>query len=254
MTMKPCGAGGPDEVRNSGPTGKLTPAPEPKEAPGLIETMRMEPGGSIPLLDLHLRRLHRSCAALGHSWPGDAAVRDRVARAVRQLNAAHAGRVRLLLAPTGDIEVQHGMLETLAPPVRILVEGPRMPGAAGWLGHKTSHRPWYHEAAEWLGRHPGIFDVLYWDEEGWMCEGSRSNLYMRAPDGRWLTPPLRCGVLPGVQREALLLAGKVSEAMIHRDDFLKASEWRISNALRGWLDAVPASRPGVGQTQARASG
>ncbi len=214
-------------------------AVEPGAAPGLIETMRVEAGGDMPLLEGHLQRLHRSCTALGHTWPGEAAIRQRVSRILPELDSTKAWRLRLLLSPDGVFEIERAPLAPTAQPVAVIVTGPRQSGAGNWLGYKTTHRPWYQGAAQWLAEHPAVFDVLYWNEEGNMCEGSRSNIYMLAPDGRWLTPPLAAGVLPGVQREALLRAGLVYEAAISRDEFLNAPAWRISNALRGWLDARP---------------
>lgn len=213
-------------------------ATAPEQPPSLIETLRVEPGHQIPLLDHHLRRLQRSCRELGHPWPGDTALRDRFAQAVAALDPEHAWRLRLLLSPSGGVQLETGPLPAVSPPLKVVVQGPRMGGAEAWLQHKTTHRPWYREAADWLNDHPDIFDILYWNEDGWMSEGSRSNLYMQTPDGRWITPPLPAGVLPGTQRAALLERGQVSEAPIHRDAFLQATRRRISNGLRGWQDVV----------------
>src|SRR3546814_5116155 len=66
-----------------------------------------------------------------------------------------------------------------------------------------------------------------------VCEGSRSNVYIRNDDGAWLTPPISCGLLPGVQRQALLDEGLVREAVLSRSDFQNAPVLRVSNALRG---------------------
>lgn len=212
-------------------------APEPARAPSLIETMRREPEGNIPLLAFHLRRLRHSCDALNHVWPGDAEIRRRIEAASRGADPARAWRLRLLLSPDGAVDIQGGPLEPVMQPLRVVMAGVRMSGAEPWLTHKTTHRPWYDAAARWLNAHPGVFDLLYWNDDGYMCEGSRSNLYVQTPEGVWLTPPLQCGVLPGVQRQALLEAGKAREAMISRDDFLTAPARRISNGLRGWCDA-----------------
>lgn len=212
-------------------------ANEPATLPSLIETMRVEPGGIMPLLDGHLQRLRYSAGALGHTWPGEDPIRDGIAHVLQSLDSSLAWRVRLLLAPDSSVSIEHGPLAVLSEPLAIVVAtAPRLEGANDWLQHKTTHRPWYMDATAWLARHPDIFDVLYWNADGRMCEGSRSNLYMQAADGRWLTPPLRDGALPGVQRSALLSAGRVIEASISREDFLQASARRISNALRGWRD------------------
>lgn len=214
-------------------------APEPSAAPSLIETMRIEVGGGMPLLEGHLQRLRRSSLTLGHIWPGATPIRERLRGEVAELDTGRAWRVRMLLSPNGSVSVTHGPLMALPDPLRVMIAAqPRDGGAEMWLQHKTTHRPWYQETAAWLDAHPEIFDVLYWDEDGQMCEGSRTNLYMQTADGRWLTPPVKTGALPGVQRAALLEAGQVIEASITREEFLRAGRWRISNALRGWRDAV----------------
>lgn len=214
------------------------PAGEPSTPPSLIETMRMEPGGLCPLLSLHLQRLRRSSAALGYPCPDEAILHARLRQATTGLDSAAWWRLRLLLAADGELSLETTTLSPPLTPLKVVIHGQRLSGADAWLQHKTTHRPWYEDAARWLTDHPDVFDVLYWNEAGDMCEGSRSNLYMQMPDGRWLTPPLSAGALPGVQRQALLQAGQVEVAPIRRDDFLHASAIRISNALRGWCDAI----------------
>lgn len=221
-------------------------APEPAAPPGLIETLRVEPGGRLPLLNIHLERQQRSAAALDYRCPDVATVRAQVSAAVDALDPGGWWRLRLLLAHDGRLTLESTPLTPPQPPLKVVIQGQRMSGAAGWLLHKTTHRPWYEAAAGWLAAHPDIFDVLYWNEDGDMCEGSRSNLYMQAPDGRWLTPPLSAGVLPGVQRQALLQAGLVEEAPLPHDAFIGARAIRLSNGLRGWCDAMIVKETGPG--------
>ncbi|HLU00323.1 MAG TPA: aminotransferase class IV [Burkholderiaceae bacterium] len=216
-------------------------ASEPAARPSLIETMRLERGAHFPLLEGHLRRLERSSAELAYPWPGKDAVMKSIRQATSELDPGASWRVRMLMAPDGRLSVETGPLPALPSPLKVVMQGPRMRGAHAWLLHKTTHRPWYAAATEWLSTHPEIFDILYWNEDGWMSEGSRSNLYIETQDGRWLTPPLNAGVLPGVQREALLCSGQVMEAAIHKDDFLRAKACRISNGLRGWQDVIVVS-------------
>src|SRR5690606_32019032 len=135
-----------------------------------IETMRVEAGAAMPLLDGHLERLHRSSAALGYKWPGEEAVRKQVAGAVADLDAGQAWRLRLLLAARGDISLASSPLPDLPSPLSVMVQGPRMRGGEAWLRHKTTHRPWYQQATHWLAENPDVFDVLYWNENGEMCE------------------------------------------------------------------------------------
>jgi len=207
----------------------------------LIETMRVAPGGAIALLDLHLRRLRRSCAALGVPWPDRLA--HAIAQHVRTLDARHTWRLRLLLSPTGAHSLQSQILAATPTPVRVVLAHEVLRADAHWLGHKTTHRPWYAHAQQWLAAHPEVFDVLYCNAENEVCEGSRSNVYLATGDGTWLSPPVRCGLLAGVQRQALLDQGLVQEAVITRAQLCQAQRIRVSNALRGWMDAEIAATP-----------
>ena len=77
------------------------------------------------------------------------------------------------------------------------------------------------------------------NERGEVCEGARSSVFVRE-GARLLTPPLRCGLLPGVLRGALLDSGEASEAILSIGDIKAASRegrLRVGNALRGLLPA-----------------
>ncbi len=54
-------------------------------------------------------------------------------------------------------------------------------------------------------------------------------------NGRWLTPPLSAGLLPGVMRQSLLDAGQLQEAHIHLDDLPHATAFALINSVRGWV-------------------
>jgi branched-subunit amino acid aminotransferase/4-amino-4-deoxychorismate lyase len=211
--------------------------------PALIETMRLE-DGRIALWPGHRARLLASAAALG--YPLEA--RDLEARLSAHIRAtampaAGAWRVRLLLARDGGLSLETAPLPATPTPVRLalaarVLEGPSCLGEDNpWLRHKTTHRPWFADAAAWLERRPTYFDVIFGNAAGLACEGSRCNVYLRDPAGRWLTPPIRQGLLPGVQRQWLLDTGRVQEAALSLGDLEAAPALRVSNALRGWLDA-----------------
>ena len=55
--------------------------------------------------------------------------------------------------------------------------------------------------------------------------------------GQWFTPPVRCGLLPGTYRAALLRAGRLREGVLRRDELAAVPALAVFNALRGWLAA-----------------
>lgn len=202
----------------------------------LIETIRVEPGRHAPLLTGHWRRLQDSCNALDYTWPGPKLVQE-VQQNIDQLDTGLAYRLRLLLSRNGQYSIATSPLPNTPQPVRLQLSSVALQADLVWLQHKTTHRPWYDTAQHWLAENPGFFDVLFCNTQGEVCEGSRSNIYILNDDGVWLTPPADCGLLPGVQRQALLDSGLAQEARISRQDLQQASAIRVSNALRGWLDA-----------------
>ncbi len=203
----------------------------------LIETMRVEPGQRLPLLPRHQQRLERSCQALGYAWPGDALL-TAINEYVERLDTRISHRLRLLLDSDGRHSLQSSELAATSQPVRIRLNPSPLQADPFWLQHKTTRRPWYADAQNLLEQNRGLFDVVFCNAHGEICEGSRSNVYVQNANNEWLTPPTACALLPGVQRQVLLDTGQVREALITRSDLLNARAIRVSNALRGWLDAV----------------
>lgn len=202
--------------------------------PQLIETLRTEPDGSIPLLALHMRRLRASAEALGYVCP----VCD-IGGALKRCAQSLPGevhRLRLLLWRSGLYTIESSPLPPQEPRLQVGLANVQLDPDEPYLRHKTTQRPVYSPAGTWLARHPGLFDVLFFNQRGELCEGSRSNVYLRLDDGQWYTPALSSGLLPGVQRGALLESGAVLERVLTRQDLAQASAIRVSNALRGWVD------------------
>lgn len=191
--------------------------------PDLIETMRMV-DGALPDLDRHLDRMAASAGFLGLAFD-----RARIAAAARAA-ARGAGRLRLLLAPSGRLAIQTGPLPHPQAVAGIAVV-PLPVGADDWrLRHKCTDRAFYDEAR----RAAGCDEVIFERPDGQLTEGSFTSLFVPR-DGLLLTPPLAAGLLPGVLRARLLAEGKAREAPLTRVDL--AQGFFIGNALRGLIPA-----------------
>jgi para-aminobenzoate synthetase/4-amino-4-deoxychorismate lyase len=129
---------------------------------------------------------------------------------------------------------------TAAPePARLEIdEVPVDPGDV-LLFHKTSRRERY-EAAR--ARHPDADDVLLVNTRGEVTESTIANVAARL-GGRWITPPLDAGLLPGTERAALLDEGTIEEGTLRPDDLRIATELRLMNAMRPWRRAALAEAP-----------
>lgn len=195
----------------------------------LIETMRIEQG-ECPLLSLHLQRLEASARALGFvcALPAiRAALQAECSTYVEglhrlRLTLAHDGRLQMTVAPLLDEQGARQVIlanETLAADDYL-------------LRYKTSARSRYDRVL--AGLPEGVFDAIFLNSRGEVCEGARSNVFIER-DGVLLTPPLRCGLLPGVMRRHLLDSGRAVEQVLTRDDLFDAEQLYVANALRGLM-------------------
>ncbi|KVZ11700.1 aminodeoxychorismate synthase component I [Burkholderia stagnalis] len=208
----------------------------------LFETTCATRAEGIRHLDRHVARLQRSADAFGFRVDADA-LRGAIDARCAALDGDGPYRMKLALAKDGALEI-------VAAPLKPLPDGPAgvlLAADHGFapthaddalLQHKTTRRADYDrawQAAEALG----CFDMLFVNERGEVTEGGRSNLFVKL-DGQWVTPPLSCGVLPGVMRGVLLddASFGATERIVTRDDLARAQALLLTNALRGAVDAV----------------
>ncbi|KVN35312.1 aminodeoxychorismate synthase component I [Burkholderia ubonensis] len=208
----------------------------------LFETTCATRADGIRHLDRHLARLRRSADAFGFRFD-ETACRERIAADCASLEGDGPYRMKLSLAKDGAFEIVAASLKPLPQgPVGMLLASEHgfapTHSADALLLHKTTRRAEYDrawQAAEALG----CFDMLFVNERGEVTEGGRSNLFVKL-DGRWVTPPLSSGVLPGVMRGVLLddPSFGATERVVTREDLSRAQALLLTNALRGALDAV----------------
>lgn len=202
----------------------------------LIETLRREPGEGFIRGGLHLDRMAASAAALGFAF-------DR-AGVLCEMEKVAAGemplRVRLELARNGDVTVAAAPFDPLSPDTswRVAIASARLDSRDALLRHKTTRRDTYTAArAEFSGAEAD--EVILLNEDGAACEGTITNIFARfEPNGTLLTPPVSCGLLPGVLRRTLLESGAAREATLTPGDLAGASELFCGNSLRGLIPAA----------------
>ncbi|KAB2895635.1 MAG: bifunctional aminodeoxychorismate synthase component I/aminotransferase, partial [Burkholderiaceae bacterium] len=125
-------------------------------------------------------------------------------------------------------------LASTAEPVRlVLAQRAFMQAHGEFVRHKTTRRAHY---AAFEPTEPGVFDTVLWNEAGEITECTRGNIAALL-DGRWITPPLSSGLLPGVGRAVALREGRVQEGVLRVQDLPRVQAWAFVNSLRGWLAA-----------------
>ncbi|WP_114964343.1 aminotransferase class IV family protein [Alkalilacustris brevis] len=199
----------------------------------VIETLRWQ-GGRAIRGDRHLARAQATCHALGIPF-------DR-ARIAALLDGPHGTgpddpgplRLRLTIDRHGTPQVEAAPLAGPPPALwRVALAPWRLAPDDIWLRHKTSQRALYDQARAALPK--GIDEYLFANTEDELCEGAITSVFFDLGEGL-MTPPLACGLLPGVLRAEMLDAGTCREGRLPLADLARARLW-VGNSLRGLIPA-----------------
>ncbi len=200
----------------------------------LLETLRLQ-DGRYTLLPQHLSRMATSAVYFGFVWRPQA-----VHAALHALLSGRehgSYRVRLTCTSAGLPTARAFALRPPVEPVcfnlsELALES--MGRDHEFVVHKTTRRQHYDIR---LRNAPGVWDTLLQNERGELTEFTRGNLALRLA-GRWLTPALHCGLLPGTYRADLLARGEIIEAVLTVADLRRAEAVAFFNSVRGFLPAT----------------
>ena len=199
---------------------------------GLIETFRWSPIEGFVHLPMHLDRLEQSAAAMGFKADRPL-IHAELARVASQA-AADGGdaRVRLLLHRDGRAVISTTPLNHPAPGLgRARLSEHRVDPADLYLRHKTTLRELFDTELDRTAA-AGLDEVIFLNRRGEVTEASRHSVFVRI-EGRLITPPLACGLLPGVLRRRLLECGEAFEGVLAPGDLKRAETLYLGNSLRG---------------------
>jgi para-aminobenzoate synthetase / 4-amino-4-deoxychorismate lyase len=197
----------------------------------LIETMLWK--GDYPLIELHLDRLADSAGYFGFCC-NRAAIHSALRREATLFPDQRPRKVRLLLDYDGTTHIESETIADLSnsESARICIAPERTDPDDRFLFHKTTNRKIYDSAFAAVSS-AGFDDTLFVNARGEVTEGAISNVLIEK-DGRWYTPPVGCGLLPGVYRRFLLKTRvELEERILTLDDVRNADAVYICNAVRG---------------------
>lgn len=209
-------------------------AREESESFSLIETLRLDTGGSYHLLDRHMARLADSAAYFDFALNMDTVMEVLNDHAAAFEGSGEARRVRLLVGPRGSASVTSTALPASpVAPARVCLAATRTNSGDPFLVHKTTRRQVY-DGAFARAFTAGYADILFFNERDELTEGAISTVFI-VKDGQWFTPPIEAGVLPSILRSEVLARGEphVTVAPISRAALLDADEIYIGNSVRG---------------------
>jgi para-aminobenzoate synthetase / 4-amino-4-deoxychorismate lyase len=208
----------------------------------LIETLLYHPDDGYILLEEHLQRLSASASYFLFSCD-PAFIRKNLLEQACKFNGG-CMRVRLGLEKDGTFAITSRQCAT---PLsfhlpespsggelpRISFSGIRTDARSSWFYHKTSRREVYDREFAVAGE-KGLFDVCFCNTDGEVTEGCITNI-IAYKDGSFTTPPVRCGLLPGVMRGVLLKDRKrpLEEGVLTMEDIRDADALFLCNSVRG---------------------
>ncbi len=225
-------------------TAILTHRPQPD---GLFETMRFSVKDGLRNLDHHIARMNASANYFKIPF-SLAEARLKLERATKQLvqdRSLHdhvlvedpigLWRVRLILSSDGTLDVETEPLRSpFSVPLRLSIDDEPIDNSDPLYFHKTTDRSPYLRRAK---RHPEADDVILVNLADEVTETTRANIVILL-DGNWWTPPVECGLLPGIARDHLITTGAVGQRVLTSGDLENAEALATISSLRGWLPAV----------------
>ncbi|MTI17659.1 aminodeoxychorismate synthase component I [Rhodobacteraceae bacterium RKSG542] len=199
----------------------------------LFETMAWNANDGYVLLERHIARLEDSARYFNYPFSlGD--TQSLLLDAAETFEGPR--RVRLSLSHQGELELEHFALpESDGKRWNIAIAGETIHSNDRFLFHKTTKRSFYDESLKHYRSSTGCDEVIFLNENGFVCEGSFTNLFVEV-EGTLLTPALHHGLLPGTFRAGLLEHGLAEEADLRPEDLINADAIYVGNSVRGLIE------------------
>ena len=178
---------------------------------------------SLLFEEQHLERLTK--ASRYFAYPFDPKnLRQKIEAECRACDSHQDYRLRISLIKSGEIELSRQILTPLSPSfckAKLCLQEADLNQSFTYF--KTTHRP--HLSL-------GEQEKIYHNKSGELLETSIGNLVLKIA-GKFYTPPIRLGILPGIYRQHLLETGQVEEKVLTVPDLDQAETIYGCNAVRG---------------------
>lgn len=193
---------------------------------GLIESLRLADGKLIRL-EAHLDRMEKSAHILGLPFKRSNARFIWLETAKNYPTGTF--KFRAELKPDGTFILSATEISQDTPTWSAKLATMPLPKNP-FLAHKTTRREMYESLRE-----SGVQETLLFNEKGELTEFISGNLILEL-DGRFVTPKLECGLLPGVFRRELLESHDVTESILTPQDLNAATRIFLINSVRGFVN------------------
>jgi para-aminobenzoate synthetase/4-amino-4-deoxychorismate lyase len=200
----------------------------------LLETLLWTENEGFFLLERHLARLKNSAKYFDIAFSETEILNILKDTATGKQDSSL--KVRLLLSHSGQASCSAEQISISPQPLStsVVLAREAVSSKNVFLYHKTDYRDLYERHS---AESPDSADVLLWNERGELTESTIANLVLEV-QGKLLTPPISCGLLPGVFRAELLAAGTIKEEILTLGMLKKASSIYLVNSVRKWQKAT----------------
>ena len=198
----------------------------------LFETMRYS-NGELERLDLHLKRLEESASYFLFKYDENL-IHQSLDNEIFRLDFSNNYKVKLLLNKWGKIKIEVSEIPQSPKEIKIIISDKIISARDRFQYFKTTNRELYDSEFRNYSE-KGFFDVVFINEKNQIAEGAITNIFI-SKTGLLYTPPVTCGILPGVFRKFWLQRNiNIKEEVLYKDDLLLADEIILTNSLRGMI-------------------
>lgn len=193
------------------------------EGEGIFETIRTHNG--VPFaLGRHIARARRFAQILDLRFPEEVEIRNSVSKLMQASpTSLEHGRLRITFSKSGEYDLLHENYHPWINPARLTVLEEVIDETSPTVGIKTLPFTEHIEALR-TAHIAGFDDGIRLNTRGHVCESAVANLLFRI-QGRWITPTLASGCLPGITRELIL-------------EWFPVEEEELTNADLGGIEAA----------------
>ena len=209
---------------------------------GLFETIRIDAGKPRHILR-HYARLRAGAVLLRLPLPFNEEAFNNALVSTIQANRLTDGALRLTLTrgpgPRGimpakrqqpTVIVTAATLAPIATAARVVVAQNTRRDETSLLSRIKSLNYLSGILARFEADDRGADDAILLNHLGFVAEASAANLFLYR-QGKWLTPSVTDGALPGIRRQILIEAGVVHEARLLPPDLFEANALCLGNVL-----------------------
>lgn len=199
----------------------------------LLETILWTPEQGYYLLPLHLQRLLESAEYFSRRLD-PVLIRARLEETAAGLPPQRQ-RVRLRVTRSGEPLIETTPVTENPETYRLhLASYPVDAENDIFLYHKTTRRQTYEAMCM---EFPEYDDVLLFNNRQEVTESCIANIVVEI-NGELVTPPVHCGLLPGIYRQYLLEQKKIREEIITLADLRNCAAVSLINSVRGRWDVT----------------